>query len=147
MSQMKKHGSFFFFPYIKQIKLKGNLPTIWIPYFHAIMQSIILVDSSRSNNSHFINSVFWTQFTKVRTRVVRSWSNNKNRTTASNAWFLVFRVTNVSFWLKFSMNVLLQTCGIKIGYGRPQGQSGGRDGTVAAGGACCSWLGGKQLWI
>ncbi|CAJ2666036.1 ras-related protein RABB1b [Trifolium pratense] len=31
-----------------------------------------------------------------------------------------------------------ETCGIKIGYGRPQGQAGGRDGTVAAGGACCS---------
>lgn len=31
-----------------------------------------------------------------------------------------------------------ETCGIKVGYGRPQGQAGGRDGTVAAGGACCS---------
>lgn len=49
-----------------------------------------------------------------------------------------FLLPNVSFWLKFSMNLSLQTCGIKVGYGRPQGQAGGRDGTVAAGGACCS---------
>ncbi|XP_058738372.1 ras-related protein RABB1b [Vicia villosa] len=31
-----------------------------------------------------------------------------------------------------------ETCGIKIGYGRPQGQTGGRDGAAAAGGGCCS---------
>ncbi|KAL9323725.1 hypothetical protein ACSQ67_008582 [Phaseolus vulgaris] len=37
----------------------------------------------------------------------------------------VFDVSNESF-------------GIKVGYGRPQGQSGGRDGTVSAGGGCCS---------
>ncbi|KAK7266831.1 hypothetical protein RIF29_19488 [Crotalaria pallida] len=37
----------------------------------------------------------------------------------------VFDVSNESF-------------GIKVGYGRPQGQSGARDGTVAAGGGCCS---------
>jgi len=36
------------------------------------------------------------------------------------------------------MNLLLQSFGIKVGYGRPQGQSGGRDGTVSAGGGCCS---------
>lgn len=36
------------------------------------------------------------------------------------------------------MNLLLQSSGIKVGYGRSQGQSGGRDGTVSARGGCCS---------
>ncbi|KAK4754717.1 hypothetical protein SAY87_002821 [Trapa incisa] len=31
-----------------------------------------------------------------------------------------------------------ESSGIKVGYGRPQGQSGGRDGTVVQRGGCCS---------
>ncbi|KZV57700.1 hypothetical protein F511_03160 [Dorcoceras hygrometricum] len=31
-----------------------------------------------------------------------------------------------------------QSSGIKIGYGRPQGPAGGRDGTVAQSGGCCN---------
>ncbi|KOM56162.1 hypothetical protein LR48_Vigan10g205400 [Vigna angularis] len=31
-----------------------------------------------------------------------------------------------------------ESSGIKVGYGRPQGQSGGRDGTVSARGGCCN---------
>lgn len=32
----------------------------------------------------------------------------------------------------------VQSSGIKVGYGRPQGQTGARDGTVSQRGACCS---------
>ena len=34
--------------------------------------------------------------------------------------------------------ILLQTSGIKVGYGRPSTAGGGRDGAVAPGSGCCS---------
>lgn len=32
---------------------------------------------------------------------------------------------------------ILQSSGIKVGYGRPQGAAGGRDGAISQGGGCC----------
>lgn len=37
------------------------------------------------------------------------------------------------------MGLFLQSYGIKVGYGGIPGPSGGRDGSAAQGGGCCSW--------
>ncbi|PNY06391.1 ras-related protein RABB1b-like, partial [Trifolium pratense] len=72
--------------------------------FDVSNELLILVDSSRSNESHVLSTMY---FGPDLPKLVRESSN-----------------------LDSTVKV---TCGIKIGYGRPQGQAGGRDGTVAAG--------------